>query len=195
MIRRMNVVLAMTAAALALSAAPASAQWGVFGGGGDRMTSRDMPPRGMCRVWIDGVRRENQPRATDCRTAERQRRYYEDRYGRNARVIYGNNSNGRYENGRVYGTNGSNCRTVERVVLGRVIRQNVCDNNDRVYDRNGRVYDRDGRIYDRNGRVYDRNGREIYRDRRGVWRDKRGRVYDRRGRRGDRDSDSDSDSD
>jgi hypothetical protein len=138
----------------------------------------------MCRVWIDGVSPGRQPRATDCRTAERQRPYYEQRYGRNARVIYGDRSNGRYENGTVYGRsgtvygrNGTNCRVVERVVAGRVIRQNVCDNN--------------GGVYDRNGRVYDRNGRVVHRDSRGVWRDSRGRVYDRG--RNDRDSDSDSD--
>jgi hypothetical protein len=181
----MNVVLTAAAAALTLSAAPAPAQLGgIFGRSSDRIPSGHMPPRGMCRVWIDGVPAGRQPRPTDCRTAERQERYYEERYRRNARVIYGERSNGRYENGRIYGSrSGTNCRTVERVVMGRVIRQNSCDNN-------GGVYGRDGRTHDRNGRVYDRNGREIYRDGRGVWRDKKGRVYDRRGR--DRDKDSDS---
>src|SRR5688500_14244272 len=101
MMRRLNVVLTAAAAALTLSAAPASAQWGIFGQRSDQVSSRDMPPRGMCRVWIDGVSRDRQPRATDCRTAERQRVYYEQRYGRNARVIYGDRSNGRYENGTV----------------------------------------------------------------------------------------------
>src|SRR5919205_2443642 len=110
----------------------------------------------MCRVWIDGVPASQQPRPTDCRTAERQRSYYEQRYGRNVRVLYGRSA-GRYgttngvilgrggsvydRNGRVYG---NNCRTVDRVVMGRVIRQNVCDNNGSVYDRNG-----NGRVYDR----------------------------------------------
>ena len=65
-----------------------------------------------------------------------------------------------------------NCRYVERVVAGRVIRHRVCDTNGRVYG------GRDGRIYDRNGNViYDRDG--VYR---------RGDVW---GRRDDRDSDSD----
>jgi hypothetical protein len=150
-----------------------------------------------------------QPRQTDCRTAERQRPYYENRYGRRARVIYGDRSNGRYDDrntggivlgktnrdGVVYGDRGTNCRYVERVVAGRVVRQRVCDNNGGIYDR-GTIYDRNDRVYDRNGNaVYrDRNGvwrdsrgRVIRRDRDGEWRDRRGRVYDRR--RNDRDSD------
>ena len=193
MMRKVNVVLS-AAAALTLSAAPLSAQWGVFG----RRSSNDVPPghmpsRGMCRVWIDGVPPGRQPRQTDCRTAERQERYYEQRYRRNARVIYGSRSNGRYDSRNgviygdrsrsdvIYGRSNTDCRYVERVVMGRVIRSRVCDDN-RVYDRNGRVYDRNGRIYDRNG-TYERNGR----------------VYDRNGnviyRRDDRDRDSDSDSD
>ncbi len=200
--RRLNVVLS-AAAALTLSAAPLAAQWGVFGRSSNSqgIPSGHMPSRGMCRVWIDGVPAGQQPRQTDCRTAERQRPYYEQRYRRNARVIYGDRSNGRYDtrnggvvlgrrsDGSVYGDR--NCRYVERVVAGRVVRQRVCDDNSvydrngRIYDRNGSVYDRDGRIYrngrvyDRNGRVYDRNGRRIY-DRDGRW-----------DRRDDRDSDDD----
>jgi hypothetical protein len=202
MMRKLNVVLS-AAAALTLSAAPLSAQWGIFG----RSSSSDvpaghMPSRGMCRVWIDGVPPGRQPRQTDCRTAERQRPYYEQRYRRNARVIYGSRSNGRYEtrDGVIYDRSRSdviygdsrNCRYVERVVMGRVIRQRVCDENG-VYDRNGRIYDRNGGIYDRSG-VYERNG-----DRSGVY-ERNGRVYDRNGnviyrrddRRIDRDRDSDS---
>lgn len=188
--RKLKFVLA-AASAVTLSATPLSAQWGGILGRG---SSSQSVPNGMCRVWIDGLSASQQPRPTDCRTAERQRAYYEQRYGRQARVLYGSNTNGRYDtrnnggvilgkgsgsvydrNGRVYGQNGSNCRVVERVVMGRVLRQNVCDNN-------GSVYDRNGRVYDRNGRVYDRNGNVVYR---------RGNVYDRNGRRDDRDSDSD----
>jgi hypothetical protein len=193
--RRMNVVLT-AAAAVALSAAPLSAQWGIFGGGNSssRVPRGHMPPPGSCRVWIDGVPPGRQPSPTDCRTAERQRRYYEQRYGRNARVIYGSRTSGRYDvrNGDVvYGRRDGNCRYVERVIMGRVVRQRVCDDNG-VYGRNDRVYDRNGRIYDRDDRVYDRNGNVIYRrdgvySRRGVY--SRNRVYSRN----DRDSDSDSD--
>jgi hypothetical protein len=201
--RRLNVVLT-AAAAVSLSAAPLSAQWGIFERSSSGVPRGHTPSRGMCRVWIDGVPPGHQPRQTDCRTAERQRRYYEERYGRRARVIYGDRTYGddRYETGRgtvilgkggtVYGDRaGNNCRYVERVIAGRVIRQRVCDSNGGVYDRDGRIYDRNGNvIYRRDGVYRDRNGREIYRDRRGVWRDKRGRVYDRRGRH-DRDDDSD----
>ena len=197
--RQINAVLA-GAAALTLSAAPLSAQWGIFGGrSSNGVPAGHMPSRGMCRVWIDGVPPGRQPRQTDCRTAERQRPYYEERYRRNARVIYGDRSNGRYDtrdrgaivlgkrngDGTVYGDrNGTNCRYVERVIAGRVIRQRVCDQNG-VYDRDGRVYDRNGRVYDRNGRVYDRNGNVIYR------RDDRDDRWGWDNRRNDRDSDSD----
>jgi hypothetical protein len=189
--RKLSVALT-AAVAVALSAAPLSAQWGIFGGRSDRVPPGHMPSRGMCRVWIDGVPPGQQPRQTDCRTAERQRPYYEQRYGRHARVIYGDrySRNDRYDtrngdvvvgrrdgSGRVYG---NNCRYVERVIAGRVIRQRVCDENG-VYDRDGRIYDRSGdrtgRVYDRNGRVYDRNGNVVY----------------RRDGRYDRDSDSDTD--
>jgi hypothetical protein len=204
MMRKLNVVLT-AAAAVTLSAAPLSAQWGIFGRSSNGVPSGHMPSRGMCRVWIDGVSPGRQPRQTDCRTAERERRYYEQRYGRRARVIYGERSNRNDRYGTVYGDrDGTNCRYVERVLAGRVIRQRVCDNNGGVYDRNGdRVYDRDGdRVYDRNGNVIyrgrdgvyrDSRGRVIRRDDRGVWHDGRGRVYDRRrndrGRKSDRDSD------
>ena len=193
MMPKLNVVLS-AAAALTLSAAPLSAQWGIFGrNSSSNVPQGHMPSRGMCRVWIDGVPPGRQPRQTDCRTAERQRPYYEQRYGRNARVIYGSRSNGRYDSrsGVIYGDrsrsdviygdrSSQNCRYVERVIAGRVVRQRVCDDNGGVYDRNGRIYDRNGRVYDRNG-TYERNGR----------------VYDRNGnviyRRDNRDWDSDSD--
>ena len=165
--RRLNVVLT-AAAAVALSAAPLSAQWGIFGSrSSDRIPPGHMPSRGMCRVWIDGLPPGQQPRQTDCRTAERQRPYYEDRYGRSARVIYGDRSrrHDRYDtrngavvlgrrvgDGSVHGRTGTNCRYVERVIAGRVIRQRVCDDNG-VYDRGGRVYDRNGNV------VYRRDGR------------------------------------
>ena len=189
MMRKLNVVLT-AAAAVTLTAAPLSAQWGIFGrsSSSSNVPPGQMPSRGMCRVWIDGVPPGQQPRQTDCRTAERQRPYYENRYGRRARVIYGDRTNGRYEtrNGTVYDSrNGARCRYVERVIAGRVVRQRVCDDNGGVYRRDGRVYDRNGNVVYRRDDVYRDDRGRVRRDG-GVWRDKRGRVYDR-----DRDSDSD----
>jgi hypothetical protein len=40
------------------------------------------PPKGMCRIWIDGVPAAQQPAATDCSTAVRNR-------PSNGRVIFG----------------------------------------------------------------------------------------------------------
>src|SRR6476646_2862817 len=40
------------------------------------------PPKGMCRVWIDGVPAAQQPAATDCPTAVKNR-------PNNGRVIFG----------------------------------------------------------------------------------------------------------
>ncbi len=66
--------------ALAL-AMPLSAQ------GRDRDKGQDIPagyrpPPGMCRIWVDGVPPGQQPAATDCRTAIRNR-------PPNGRVIFG----------------------------------------------------------------------------------------------------------
>jgi hypothetical protein len=41
-----------------------------------------MPPRGMCRIWIDSVPARQQPAPTDCPTAVRNK-------PRNGRVIFG----------------------------------------------------------------------------------------------------------
>lgn len=43
------------------------------------------PPRGMCRIWIDGVPPGRQPAPTDCATAVRNK-------PANARVIYGDDN-------------------------------------------------------------------------------------------------------
>jgi hypothetical protein len=70
-----------------------------------------MPPAGMCRIWIDGVPPGHQPRPTDCVTAQRN-------VPVNGRVIYGSNTG----NGGKYGRNGNN---------------NGVYGNNGVYDRNG----------------------------------------------------------
>lgn len=43
------------------------------------------PPKGMCRIWIDGVPASQQPAPTDCSTAIRNR-------PANARVLFGDDS-------------------------------------------------------------------------------------------------------
>ena len=45
------------------------------------------PPKGMCRVWIDGVPAAQQPAATDCPTAVKNR-------PNNGRVIFGDDYRG-----------------------------------------------------------------------------------------------------
>jgi hypothetical protein len=65
-----------------------------------RVPRGHLPPRGMCRVWIDGVPPGRQPAPTSCANAQRDRVHY----GANARVIYGDDEshpgrgNGRYKN-------------------------------------------------------------------------------------------------
>ena len=48
--------------ALALTAAAAGAQ---------NVPPGQMPPAGLCRVWVNGVPPGRQPQATDCATARR----------------------------------------------------------------------------------------------------------------------------
>lgn len=52
---------------------------------GSKVPKGHLPPRGMCRVWIDGVPPGRQPAPTSCAQAQRDR----VQYGANARVIYG----------------------------------------------------------------------------------------------------------
>ena len=49
---------------------------------GDSIPVESRPPRGMCRIWIDDVPAAQQPAATDCATAIKNR-------PTNARVIFG----------------------------------------------------------------------------------------------------------
>src|SRR5688572_13750770 len=52
--------------------------------GSSRVPKGHLPPRGMCRVWVDGVPPGHQPAPTSCAQAEHDRFKYS-----NARVIYG----------------------------------------------------------------------------------------------------------
>ncbi|HJU88210.1 MAG TPA: hypothetical protein VJ672_02380 [Gemmatimonadaceae bacterium] len=70
------IVAALCAVALA---SPARAQ----GGSQDSQVPEGYrPPRGMCRIWIDGVPAGRQPAPTDCPTAIKRR-------PANGRVIFG----------------------------------------------------------------------------------------------------------
>ena len=90
-ITRRTIALALGSA---LAAAPAMAQGKGHGNGkgkgrgGEGVPPGQMPPAGMCRIWIDGVPPGHQPAPTDCATAMRNR-------PSNARVIFGDDTNGR----------------------------------------------------------------------------------------------------
>lgn len=82
---KLNLKLAFAATALVVVTSPLAAQGqghGRRGHSSDRVPPGQLPPAGMCRVWIDDVPPGHQPAPTDCSTAER---YRPD----NARVIYG----------------------------------------------------------------------------------------------------------
>jgi hypothetical protein len=107
--KRFNLTLGMVAAAAL--AAPLSAQ----GRNSVGIPPGQMPPAGMCRIWIDGVPPGHQPRPTDCVTAERNVPY-------NGRVIYGANTRdgGKYgRNGDIYGNNGVYDRNGDGVIDSR----------------------------------------------------------------------------
>ena len=97
-----GVTLAGFAAFTPLSAQGRSGNQGVPPG--------QMPPAGMCRVWIDGVPPGRQPRPTDCATARAN-------VPVNARVIYGSN--------RGRGSNRDDCtysrttNSVSDIIFGR----------------------------------------------------------------------------
>jgi len=157
----------------ALTALAAAAPLGAQGRNGNQgVPPGQMPPAGMCRIWIDGVPPGRQPRPTDCATARA-------RVPVNGRVIYGSNTNnnGRYgttSNSRYPGSN-TNSRypnsqdctysrstnSVGDIIFGRSGNNTNCvDNtNNRVSggwyqvsaDRYGQIYERQTR--DRNGNL------------------------------------------
>lgn len=78
----LNIVL--VAGLIAAVAAPASAQQQVKDSARKSpvVPADARPPKGMCRVWLDNVPAAQQPAATDCSTAVKNR-------PQNARVIFG----------------------------------------------------------------------------------------------------------
>jgi hypothetical protein len=79
---------AAVVALIGLFAVPLGAQGRRSGSQG--IPPGQLPPAGQCRVWYDGVPPGRQPRATNCREAERIAAR-----DRNARVIYGSNTDRR----------------------------------------------------------------------------------------------------
>jgi hypothetical protein len=100
-----------------------------------------LPPRGMCRVWIDGVPPGQQPAVTDCATAERNR-------VANSRVIYGDRESfpgkgkGKFKTSSD-GEVARRCSVWDAVVVGGRL-TNVCRDDRTVRrDSNGRIIRRD----------------------------------------------------
>jgi len=106
----------------------------------NRIPPGHLPPKGMCRVWIDGVPAGHQPPVTDCATAERNRTV-------NSRVIYGDRDSfpgkgkGKLKKAEKRAEReareGRRCTVRDGVVVGgRVI--NVCRDSTLQGDRRGR---------------------------------------------------------
>lgn len=129
--------------------------------GASRVPRGHLPPRGMCRVWIDGVPPGHQPPVTSCAQAERDRLRIVD-----ARVIYGDVESfpgkGKYRKTRAYDARSDRqCSVWDMVIVGG--RQGeVCRDGELVRDRTGRVIRRDD-AYRHDG-VYRRTGVHQVRD-------------------------------
>ncbi len=118
----MQSQVSFAALALALVAAPLSAQNRSF-----KIPPGQLPPAGMCRVWIDGVPPGRQPPVTSCAVAEANR-------VANSRVIYGDRTafpgNGKNKLNTSNGDVGRACSAWDAVVVnGNLV--NVC-RDDRV---------------------------------------------------------------
>jgi hypothetical protein len=85
-------ILLVLAVATAGASAPLGAQGKSFGPKNDGIPPGYRPPPGMCRIWLDGVPAGQQPAATDCATAVRNR-------PANGRVIFGDDYRARDERG------------------------------------------------------------------------------------------------
>ncbi len=111
-----------------------------------------MPPAGMCRIWIDGVAPGRQPRATDCATARAN-------VPANGRVIYGSSSRNRQDCTYDQTTN-----TVGDIIFGRSGTNNTNCRDNTSSRVNGAWYpagrdNNGGTIYER--RTRDSNGNVI----------------------------------
>ena len=66
MTRRLALIVVFAAAAVAPAAVSAQANAKPV-----QVPTAYLPPKGMCRIWLDGVPADKQPAATDCATALR----------------------------------------------------------------------------------------------------------------------------
>ena len=101
-------------------------------GTNDRIPPGQMPPAGMCRIWIDGVPPGRQPAPTDCQTAVANK-------PANARVIWGDQTAGRARSNRDRGDEDNQGRTVRGKGRGRGDddANDDRDDDDRNEDRTG----------------------------------------------------------
>ena len=78
----MRTSLLYTVGLIVAAAAPLMAQQPKDSSHRSQVPADARPPKGMCRIWIDGVPAAQQPAATDCATAVKNR-------PSNGRVIFG----------------------------------------------------------------------------------------------------------
>jgi len=130
--------------ALVLAAPPLSAQ--VQKHDVARIPPGQLPPKGMCRVWIDGLPPGQQPPVTTCADAELHR-------VANSRVIYGDRESfpgrgkGKFKSETANGEVGRTCSVWDAVVVdGRVV--NVCRDDNVVRDKRGRKIRREDLDHD-----------------------------------------------
>ena len=128
---------------LALLAQPAAAQSRRVSY--DRVPPGQLPPAGLCRVWIDGVPPGRQPGVTSCHAARAQAA----RYG--GRVIYGDDS-ARPGNGKAKG----------KYKDKKHDRYDRRDRDDDRYDRDHDRRDRDDDRYDRDDERHGGRNRDRY---------------------------------
>ena len=80
-----QLLLVLSCGLIVATAAPVMAQGGAqkdSGKKGNSIPADARPPKGMCRIWIEGVPAAQQPAATDCPTAIKNR-------PSNGKVIFG----------------------------------------------------------------------------------------------------------